>query len=341
MAANPAAWLALAVLALLLLAAAVLAVAPRLRGEVGIVAAPPPTTRGTPVVGLFVQPEDGRAPLLEEIAAARASVDVAVYLLSDDATNAALESAAARGVRVRVLLEEQPFGGAGNEEEVFARLQRVGVDVRWSNPAFRFGHLKTAITDDAVAIVMNQNLTEAAFEQNRELNAVTTRPEDVAHAAAIFDADWDRAAEPAAGPLVVSPTNARTELLALIGGASATLDIYAEVIRDPEFIAALAEAAGRGVTVRVVMSPGEERQLVELWQLAEAGVQVRLLPTPYIHAKLFLVDGARAFVGSQNMTATSLDQNRELGLVVEEPGALERIAEVFAADFARGTAVAP
>jgi phosphatidylserine/phosphatidylglycerophosphate/cardiolipin synthase-like enzyme len=182
---------------------------------------------------------------------------------------------------------------------------------------------------------MNQNLTASAFSQNRELNVVTTRPADVAQAAAIFDADWDRAAEPAPGPLVVSPTNSRPALLALIGGAERTLDVYAEVVRDPEFMAALTDAARRGVAVRVVMSPGEERQLVELRQLAEAGVAVRLVPSPYIHAKLFLVDGRRAFVGSQNMTATSLDQNRELGLIVDEPGAIERIGRVFAEDFGR------
>jgi phosphatidylserine/phosphatidylglycerophosphate/cardiolipin synthase-like enzyme len=333
---NPAAWLALALLALILLAGGVLAVASRLRsGE----AAPPlsaATSGAAPVVGVFVQPEDGHEPLLEEIAAARLSVDVEVYLLSDDVTIAALEAAVARGVPVRVLLEEHPFGGDGRQEDTFERLRRAGIDVRWSNPAFRFSHVKTVVVDRSVAVIMNQNLTASAFSQNRELNVVTTRPADVAQAAAIFDADWDRAAEPAPGPLVVSPTNSRPALLALIGGAERTLDVYAEVVRDPEFMAALTDAARRGVAVRVVMSPGEERQLVELRQLAEAGVAVRLVPSPYIHAKLFLVDGRRAFVGSQNMTATSLDQNRELGLIVEEPGAIERIGRVFAEDFGRG-----
>ena len=340
---NAAAWLALTLLALILLAGGVLAVAPLLRSR-GAAPPPPPlatTSTAAPVVGVFVQPEDGHEPLLEEIAAARRSVDVEVYLLSDDVTIAALEAAVARGVPVRVLLEEHPFGGDGRQEDTFERLRRAGIDVRWGNPAFRFSHVKTVVVDRSVAIIMNQNLTASAFSQNRELNVVTTRPADVAQAAAIFDADWDRAAEPAPGPLVVSPTNARTALLALIGGAARTLDVYAEVVRDPEFVAALAEAARRGVAVRLVMSPGEERQLVELRQLAEAGVAVRLVPSPYIHAKLFLVDGERAFVGSQNMTATSLDQNRELGLVVDEPGAVERIGRVFAGDFGRGRGLEP
>jgi len=337
----PLAWLAAALVGLALLAGVALAVAPGVRGVPAAPVRPAIEARGAPVVGLFVQPEDGHAPLLEEIAAARSSVDVAVYLLSDDETIAALGAAVGRGVPVRVLLEEHPFGGDGRQADTFERLRQAGIDVRWSNPAFRFSHIKTVVVDRSVAVIMNQNLTASAFSQNRELNVVTTGQADVAQAAAIFDADWERAAEPASGPLVVSPTNARQALLSLIGGAERSLDVYAEVIRDPEFVAALADAAGRGVTVRVVMSPGEERQLEELRQLAEAGVAVRLVASPYIHAKLFLVDGERAFVGSQNMTATSLDQNRELGLIVEEPGGLERIARVFAADFGRGRAVAP
>ena len=32
-----------------------------------------------------------------------------------------------------------------------------------------------------------------------------------------------------------------------------------------------------------------------------------------------MVDGQRAFVGSQNISTTSLDQNRELGIIEPEP----------------------
>ena len=81
-----------------------------------------PRGAGPGVVGLFVQPDDGRAPILDELDAARESISLEVYLLSDAEIIAALERAEARGVEVRVILEEQPFGGAGDQPEVFARL---------------------------------------------------------------------------------------------------------------------------------------------------------------------------------------------------------------------------
>jgi phosphatidylserine/phosphatidylglycerophosphate/cardiolipin synthase-like enzyme len=294
------------------------------------------------VAGLFIEPDDGRAPVLEEIAAARDTVDLMVYLLSDSQIIEALEQAAARGVAVRVILEEHPFGGGGGQPEIFARLERAGVAVRWGDPVFRFTHIKTFIIDDEVALIMNLNLTNSAFTSNRELAVLTTRPEDVAQTAAIFDADWDRSGAVEPGPLIVSPTNSRAELLELIGRARATLDVYAEVTRDEAMLAALVAAVERGVAVRLLMSgaPADDNAR-ERAALAATGVEVRLLNSLYIHAKMFLVDGQELFVGSQNMTATSLDQNRELGLILTDAGSIERAGAVFDRDFGAARPEAP
>ena len=276
---------------------------------------------------------------MEEIEAARQTIALEVYLLSDEATIVALEQAATRGVHVRVILEEQPFGGAGNQPEIYERLREAGVDVRWSNPVFRFTHIKTFVVDRRTAVVMNQNLTESSFTRNREFGVVTTRPGEVAQAAAIFEADWARTAEPAGGPLVVSPTTSRRELLALIDGADRSLDLYAEVVRDPEIMDALSNAARRGVPVRLVMTGnpnGDDDNAPERRELAAAGVQVRLARGVYVHAKVILADGTRAFVGSQNLTATSLDQNRELGIMLDDPASRSRIMRTFERDFAGG-----
>ena len=94
------------------------------------------------VTGVFIEPGDGRWPLLDEIDAARTSIDVAVYLISDEIVLGALEDARRRGVSVRVILEEHPFGGAGGQEAIFARLEEAGIAVRWGNSVFRFTQMK-------------------------------------------------------------------------------------------------------------------------------------------------------------------------------------------------------
>lgn len=296
---------------------------------------------GPGINGLVVLPDDGRESILAEIDAATSSILLEIYLLSDNETINALVRAHNRGLDVRVLLEEHPFGGAGNQEEVFNRLAAAGIDVRWNNPVFRFSHIKTIILDQRVAIIMNLNLTMTAFTGNREFAIVTTQPGPVAQAIAIFESDWTRADEPPDGPLVVSPTTSRDDLLGLIRNATDELSLYAEVITDLEVTEELIAAADRGVRVRLIMS---ESSADDLWEerpgdLARGGVEVVILNRLYIHAKMILVDDRAAYVGSQNFTSTSLDQNRELGMIVTDRPIISRLSQVFELDFAEGVAL--
>ena len=102
----------------------------------------PGETPALPVTGVFIEPGDGRAPLLDEIRAARRSIDLEVYIVTDDLIVQSLEDAQRRGVDVRVILEEHPFGGGGGQDEIVARLEDAGIAVRWGNPVFRFTQLK-------------------------------------------------------------------------------------------------------------------------------------------------------------------------------------------------------
>lgn len=297
--------------------------------------AQPTVAAGEGGVALFVEPEDGRAPVLAEISAAMRTIDLQVYILTDDEIIAALEGAAARGVQVRVMIEEHPFGGGGDEAAVVERLEDAGIQVQWGPREFSFSHIKTMVVDGRIALIMTLNLSGNAFRANRDFGVITTEPSHVAQAAGIFEADWTGGAPPG-GPLIVSPINSRPELVALIDGADATLDVYAEVVRDRAIVEALMAAANRGVVVRLIMSTETfESDPVRL-ELVAAGVEVRLVDNPYIHAKMLLADGTRAFVGSQNLTETSLDENRELGLILTDPINVGRLRAVFAADFAAG-----
>lgn len=300
-------------------------------------AVPTAVSTQTGVVGLIVEPDDGRLPVLAEIEAARSSIDVMIYLLTDRQIVDALIAAEGRGVVVRVILEQYPYGGFGNPEQVAAELRTAGVEVKWAAQRFTFSHVKALVVDGSVALIMNLNLTRSAFETNREFAVITTRAAEVASIQALFEADWRGQDEPRPGSLVVSPSNSRHVLTALIESARVSLELYAQVVRDEAVADALAAAAERGVRVRLVTSPDIDPVATRmLTELAERGVEVRLVSTPYIHAKAIVVDAKRAFVGSQNLTATSLDENREIGLIFADPAAVARLLRAFEADFASG-----
>ena len=46
-----------------------------------------------------------------------------------------------------------------------------------------------------------------------------------------------------------------------------------------------------------------------------------------------IVDGKTAFVGSENISSQSLDQNRELGIIVSDAGVLGTLQSTFQKDW--------
>ncbi len=134
----------------------------------------------------------------------------------------------------------------------------------------------------------------------------------------------------------MSPTNSRARYLELIGGARRSIYFYAEVVRDPEIVAALGAAERRGVAVRLIVDDAldEDDQDVAA-QLDRQGVEIRLASHVYIHAKAMVIDRELAIVGSQNFTATSLDDNRELAIELSEPSAVVRCLTIFERDWSR------
>lgn len=290
-----------------------------------------------PITGVFVQPDDGYAPVLDEIHAARCTIDLNVYMLTDDEVFDALFAAEERGVEVRVILEQHPFGMFGDQQEAFDRLTTAGIAVRWEPAGLQFSHAKYMVVDGRTALIMNQNLTGAAFNSNREFGVITTRLEEVAHAQALFHADWTESSTGTIdGPLLVSPDNARARLLDFIASAQTSIDVYAEIIRDDEILAALRASVGRGVRVRLIMNASlDEEDIAAVNELSDAGVDVRLMERLYIHSKTMVVDGEQALVGSINYSETSLDNNREVAMIVDEAPLLTRINAVFERDWVR------
>jgi len=289
----------------------------------------------TGVRGLVVLPDDGPDAILDELNGAKSSINLYVYLLPSDEVLSALSMAHDRGVAIRVILERDPFGGGNSNQDAYDRLAASGIDVRWSSDQFQFSHIKTFVVDQRVAIVMTLNLSWSALTRNREFAVVSTIPADIREVTRLFEADWSAQPFAPEGDFVTSPENSRVTFRRLIDGATASIDIYAEVVRDVDTCRRLADAAARGVTVRIIVPANPTADALQIYRdLERLGVQVRLLADAYSHAKAIIIDGASAFVGSQNLTQTSLDKNRELGIILTDQPNLDRLHSVFESDWA-------
>jgi phosphatidylserine/phosphatidylglycerophosphate/cardiolipin synthase-like enzyme len=294
----------------------------------------------SPATKLVVEPEDGDAPILAAIASAKKTLHLEVYLLTDSGMISALKKAKSRGVDVQVVLEQKPFGMAGANDAAQSSLSSAGIAVHWANDAlYTLTHAKFMVLDGATLIVMTMNLSSSAFSGNREYAIFDLDPADVAEAESIFAADASGASLLPTGKLVVSPTNSEKTLEDLIDSAASTLDIEVETLGDSKIDDRLIAAAGRGVKVRIVVSDSSSTTTASsVAALAAKGIQVKKLGTPTVHAKAIVVDSARAYVGSENLTTQSLVYNREVGLVTATGPVVARIASTVAADYLKGTA---
>lgn len=251
---------------------------------------------------LFIEPEDGKTPLVNYINGSQ-EIFMEMYILSDQEIITKLSNA-------QILLEQHPFGGNSLNQKT---KKVLGDKITWSNPSFTLTHAKFMVFDNQIVCILNMNLTKTAFIKNREYNICSQNPEIVGESKNIFLSDRDRKSyTPKATSLVVSPDNARDKLAALINSARNTLDIEMEVLTDPKMLNLLAQKS-KDINVRVITP--------------------KKLKSPYIHAKLIIADRARAYVGSVNLTTQSLDQNRELGILVSAPEILDRLETTFEKDW--------
>jgi len=275
-------------------------------------------------VKLLIQPEDGVAPLVSAIKKAKKSVDIVVFRFDRAEIEAALKDAAERGVSVSALIAYANHGGEKSLRKLEMRLLEAGVKVsRTSDDLSRY-HDKLLIIDRRVLYVLSFNFTHLDIDHSRGFAIVTRKRTLVEEALKLLEADNDRKPYKAGlDTFVVSPVNARKQLLALIHRAKKELFLYDPKIADTEMLRALSERAKKGVDVRIIGSVGRK----------SAHLKVRPLGGFRLHTRTIVCDRREVFVGSQSLRKAELDSRREVGVIVRDSKVVSGVADTFEADW--------
>jgi phosphatidylserine/phosphatidylglycerophosphate/cardiolipin synthase-like enzyme len=286
----------------------------------------------------FIGPTGFEARMGALIDGATSTLDVQMYLFTVSALANKLIAAKQRGVVVRVLLDPDHDGNLN----VTPALTAAGVDWKKAPSLYTFAHAKYLIVDKSQVVIMSANWNLDAMRSERNYGIVDRDIEDIADVQAIFDADWSLAsggppitADLACTRLIVSPTNSKQRLLELIDSATTNLDVEVMYISETGVRDAIAAAKQRGVDVRIIINEPTSDSIVYLKSL---GIPIKKPATFSLHAKLIIADEV-AFVGSANMSFTSLTKNREVGALAFEPSTFQPIKQQFDADWAVSTTV--
>lgn len=308
----------------------------------------------------FVEPEAGRAPLTNAFDQAKKSIDIYLFKFLDDGITASLTKAVARGVVVRAILE--PCSGDStcpkpNKDGITGctALLASGIQTKWANQAFPKTHAKMMVIDGSHTLVTTINIEPQSFSTRRDYGLATDDRPLLADFNRVFAQDWgsddpikscsqlpqDRRPDGTVqsyATLIVSPDNGREVILGLIASAKVSLKIQVEQV-DPQasrgIVLAMVAAVKAGVRLQLLMdSPvNQPNNQAVADAINAAGGDARFQTNYRTHAKMMLIDGQKVFLGSQNLTSTSLDQRRELGWTTIDLQTITCFQQVFDADW--------
>jgi cardiolipin synthase len=309
--------------------------------------------------------------LLAAIEAATDHVHVELYIFRPDRTGRrflqALEAAAHRGVRVRLLYDG--FGSAGLGPACRALKKAGGYatpffpldPIRRASTINLRNHRKLAVVDGKIGFCGGVNVGDA-FETWRDVHLEIRGPA-VADMQRVFVEDWyfagrhDLTAQaffpeiPKEGDSIVqiveSGPDERIEqihrlLFAAIASARRTVWITTPYfVPDRAVLVALQTAALRGVDVKVIVPRASNHRVTFhagrsfYDELLASGVHIHEYLEGMLHTKAMVVDGRFATVGSANLDVRSFRLNFELIAVLYDAKHVGELQKIFEDDLAK------
>jgi len=262
----------------------------------------------------------------------------------------ALVQAAEKGVNVYVLVEKTTRPFYPEQDEALARLRRAGVHVQGDSPEITL-HAKFVVVDSRLVIVGSTHWTKTALTSSIQVDLALEDTEVANLFRQFFFLLWEGKLktktklppQPWPGsaliPLLDFPESKANFTAAYTVIAEAQrhvlvllyrLVFYPAYSESPStvLLRALADAAKRGVKVKVLLDLAEDNRLSAAW-LAAHGIEVRFEPTTVMHAKCLIVDGCHLSVSSANWNYSSLTKNIEAGVLILGAPQLAQVMEIY------------
>lgn len=256
--------------------------------------------------------------LLQKIKNAKEKIFIEIYTFTkiENLYNALLE-AKNRWVDVRILLEWAPYGTPTINRNAYNFFKKNNIKVWYTdNNRYTFTHAKFWIIDDEYGISTG-NWTKSFFSKNREyiyfgkdlitknfLEKIFLR--DFVH-------QWFEQKSEIPDQIVISPLNSREKIENFITAAQNEIFLYVQTISDEKILAKILEIQKNWKNIFICTADNKTNREVsgrfpQIWKFGKK---------PYLHAKIMLADSEKIFLWSQNFTTNSLENNREMGIILQ------------------------
>lgn len=266
-----------------------------------------------------------------------------LYNFTFDDTKRFFHELGANGTKIQWIVESAQFASKDNQfADLLAwfRDNKNIVIVPDQRLWVEYQHAKTFVTEDKF-IMQTANITYSSFNKNREVFVFGTDSWVVASLHQLFYNDW--MSQPtkmdALHPnLVVCPFNCRQRIEALLNHAQTSIIMYQQYIADNDIQKILRAKKNDGVDVKLILGKFDDNKNAndtdQQFYDSMSG-SVKFQSSPYVHAKAILVDWQFLLVGSMNISDTSLDKNREIGILLINTFQIEKLMNMFMKDWSK------
>lgn len=104
--------------------------------------------------------------------------------------------------------------------------------------------------------------------------------------------------------------------------------MYQQYIQDEHIMSMLMQRSG--LDLKFIVADNDSKEQLAASPLSQF---THFRKKPYVHAKMILVDDTYLILSSINMSANSMDNNREIGIVIIDSFLIEQFKGMFERDW--------
>ena len=283
---------------------------------------------------LLVSPRTSYQRRKEVIGTSRVSLDFWLYSFTEKKIMQRILSLATQWVEIRAILEDKLHGDTPRRRtDLKTSLTNNNIAIQSDRKLHtNFVHAKTFLWESGF-IIQTANLTHSSFEKNREYFWVSRDNEIHDNLKKIFESDrtWHPVTSSEIHPnLLICPINCRSKIVYLLQSARKSIDIQNQYIKDDEIQQLLLRYAKK-LAVRIILPNTPDNRITQ----SKFASTVRLLTSPYTHAKMIAIDDQLLMLSSINLSSNSMDNNREIGIIINNARAFDQWKKTFDDDRSR------
>lgn len=282
----------------------------------------------------FRSPGESLGKELASFWATQQNLDLRTYEFTQKDFKSLLQTLAQKDVNIRIIIEDKKFQQFQNTLKVLSQYYSWYQNIQLRSDkqmGTEYTHAKVNLIDSGF-IIQTANLTNSSFASNREhfFQSIDTWIRKSLHT--IFEKDWigSKITMQDIHPnLVICNINCRGVIEQLLSSAKESIIIQTQYITDDALWTILKTKKSLPEFKLLVADTDDNDELIRYF----GNEYARKFKKYYNHTKMILIDHKTLLLGSMNLSATSLDKNREIGIILLDTWIIQTFFDQFQKDW--------